>query len=325
MLLAGDVGGTKTDLAIFSPEKGPTDPLLESRFVSAAYPGLETIVQEFLDNGAWDVDQAVFGVAGPVIRNSVDVTNLPWTISGPDLRQRLGLSRVTLLNDIAAIANGVPYLEPHEVHTLKDGSPDPEGAIAVVAPGTGLGEAFLTWDGQRYRPHATEGGHVDFAPSDPRQLQLLRYLWPRHAHVSYELVCSGMGIPNVYSYFKRGGYAQEPDWLAHRLAQADDPTPIIVNGALEERCELCILTLQTFVSILGAEAGNLALKVMATGGVYLGGGIPPRILEVLEQGAFLDAFHHKGRLGDVLLNVPVHVILDSDIALFGAACYGFGL
>jgi len=325
MLLAGDVGGTKTDLAIFSPEKGPTEPLVESRFVSTAYPGLEAMAREFLDQSAHEVDQAVFGVAGPVIRNSVDVTNLPWTISGPDLREGLGLSRVTLLNDIAAIANGVPYLEPHEVHTLKAGRPDPEGAIAVIAPGTGLGEAFLTWDGQRHRPHATEGGHVDFAPTNPRQVQLLRYLWPRHAHVSYELVCSGMAIPNVYAYFKSGGYAQEPDWLADRLARAEDTTPVIVNGALEERCELCVMTLQTFVSILGAEAGNLALKVMATGGVYLGGGIPPRILEVLEQGAFLDAFHHKGRLGDVLVDVPVHVILDSDIALFGAACYGFGL
>jgi glucokinase len=156
-------------------------------------------------------------------------------------------------------------------------------------------------------------------------MQLLRYLWPRFEHVSYELVCSGIGIPNVYAYFKNGGYAEEPDWLAEQLARAEDPTPIIVNAALEEKSELCVLTLNTFVSILGAEAGNLALKVMATGGLYLGGGIPPRILPALEQGAFLEAFHRKGRLGDVLEDVPVHVILDSDIALFGAACHGLGL
>ncbi|MGD8966016.1 MAG: glucokinase [Anaerolineae bacterium] len=325
MLLAGDVGGTKTDLAIFSSDKGPQEPLVESRFVSAAYPGLVAMVRDFLDRVEWEIDRASFGVAGPVIQNRVEVTNLPWTVDAEELCEELGLSSVTLLNDLAAIANGVPRLEPEEVYTLKQGRQDPDGAIAVIAPGTGLGEAFLTWDGERYRPHASEGSHVDFAPSNPRQVQLLRYLWPRFEHVSYELICSGMGIPNVYAYFKNGGYAEEPGWLAEQLAHAEDPTPIIVNAALEEKSELCVLTLNTFVSILGAEAGNLALKVMATGGVYLGGGIPPRILSALEQGAFLEAFHHKGRLGDVLVDVPVHVILDSDIALFGTACYGLGL
>jgi glucokinase len=325
MLLAGDVGGTKTDLAIFSLEKGPREPLAASRFPSGAYPGLAAMVQDFVEQVEWDVDRASFGVAGPVIRNRVEVTNLPWIVDAEELREELGLSSVTLLNDLAAIANGVPRLEPDEVYTLKEGRQDPDGAIAVVAPGTGLGEAFLTWDGERYRPHASEGSHVDFAPSNPREMQLLRYLWPRFEHVSYELVCSGIGIPNVYAYFKNGGYAEEPDWLAEQLARAEDPTPIIVNAALEEKSELCVLTLNTFVSILGAEAGNLALKVMATGGLYLGGGIPPRILPALEQGAFLEAFHRKGRLGDVLEDVPVHVILDSDIALFGAACHGLGL
>jgi glucokinase len=325
MLLAGDVGGTKTDLAIFSSDKGPHEPLAESRFVSAAYPGLEAMAREFMDRAEWKVDRASFGVAGPVIQNRVEVTNLPWTVDAEVLREELGLSSVTLLNDLAAIANGVPHLQPSEVYTLKQGRQDPEGAIAVIAPGTGLGEAFLTWDGDRYRPHASEGSHVDFAPSNPRQMQLLRYLWPRFEHVSYELVCSGMGIPNVYAYFKNGGYAEEPDWLAEQLGQAEDPTPIIVNAALEDKSELCVLTLNTFISILGAEAGNLALKVMATGGVYLGGGIPPRILPALEQGAFLEAFHRKDRLEDVLVDLPVHMILDSDIALFGAACHGLGL
>jgi glucokinase len=325
MLLAGDIGGTKTDLAIFSPDKGPQEPLAESTFRSAAYPGLEAMVREFMKQVAWEVDRASFGVAGPVIQNRVEVTNLPWTVDAQGLREELGLSSVLLLNDLAAVANGVPYLRPDEVQTLKEGRRDPDGAIAVIAPGTGLGEAFLTWDGQRYQPHASEGSHVDFAPSNPRQMQLLRYLWPRFEHVSYELVCSGMGIPNLYAYFKNGGYAEEPGWLTEQLARAKDPTPVIVNAALERKCELCVLTLDTFVSILGAEAGNLALKVMATGGVYLGGGISPRILPALEQGAFLEAFHHKGRLGDVLVDVPIHVILDPDIALFGAACYGLGL
>ena len=325
MLLAGDIGGTKTELAIFSLDKGPHEPLAEARFMSAAYPGLVAMVRAFLERVEWEVDWATFGVAGPVIQNRVEVTNLPWVVDADELREELGLSSVTLLNDLAAIADGVPRLAPDEVYTLKQGRQDPDGAIAVIAPGTGLGEAFLTWDGERYRPHASEGSHVEFAPSNPRQMQLLRYLWPRFEHVSYELVCSGIGLPNIYAYFRNGGYAEEPDWLAEQLAHAGDPTPIIVSAALEEKSELCVLTLNTFVSILGAEAGNLALKVMATGGVYLGGGIPPRILPALEHGSFLEAFHHKGRLGEVLADVPVHVILDSDIALFGAACYGLGL
>jgi glucokinase len=325
MLLAGDVGGTKTDLAIFSSDKGPREPLVESRFVSAAYSGLVGMVQEFADLVERGVDRASFGVAGPVIRNRVEVTNLSWTVDAEKLREELGLSSVTLLNDLAAVANAVPHLLPDEVYTLKQGTPDPEGAIAVIAPGTGLGEAFLTWDGERYVPHASEGSHADFGPSNPRQIQLLRYLWPRFEHVSYELVCSGMGIPNLYGYFKNGGYADEPAWLAEQLGRAEDPTPVIVSAAVEEKSELCVLTLNTFASILGAEAGNLALKVMATGGVYLAGGIPPRIVPALEQSSFLEAFHRKGRLEDVLLDVPVQVILDADIALFGAACHGLGL
>ncbi|MGD9028477.1 MAG: glucokinase [Anaerolineae bacterium] len=325
MLLAGDIGGTKTNLAVFSPDRGPQEPLQEATFPSADYPSLGAIAREFLQQIEWEVDRASFGVAGPVIRNRVEVTNLPWIVDAEELREELGLSSVVLLNDLASIANGVPHLNPDEVYTLKKGRIDPGGAIAVIAPGTGLGEAFLTWDGERYRPHASEGSHADFAPSDPRQMQLLRYLWPRFEHVSYEMVCSGLGIPNVYAYFKNGGYAEEPEWLADQLAQARDPTPVIVRAALEETSELCTLTLDTFVSILGAEAGNLALKVMATGGVYLGGGIPPRILPALERDLFLEAFHRKGRLGDVLMDVPVHVVLDSDIAVFGAACYGLGI
>jgi len=326
MLLAGDIGGTKTTLAVFSDEQGPREPLARETFPSKGYAGLDAIAQEFLDRVEIGVDRASFGVAGPVIEGRVEVTNLPWTVDAGELEEKLGLPRVRLLNDLASIANGVPLLEPDEVYTLKQGEADPEGAIAVVAPGTGLGEAFLTWDKDdgRYRPHASEGGHTDFGPMTPRQIQLLRYLWARHEHVSYELVCSGMGIPNLYTYYRNGGYAEEPDWLAEQLAGAKDPTPVIVNAALQEErtCELCSLVLDTFVSILGAEAGNLALKVMATGGVYLGGGIPPRILPALEQRGFLEAFHSKGRHTDLMMRIPVRVILNADIALLGAACYG---
>ncbi len=329
MLLAGDIGGTKSTLAIFSKELGPREPLARETFPSKDYAGLGAIAQVFLDQVDVPVDRASFGVAGPVIESRVEVTNLPWLVDAAELEKKLGLSPVLLLNDLASTANGIPFLEPDELYTLKQGEPDSEGAIAVVAPGTGLGEAFLTWDKDdgRYRPHASEGGHTDFGPMTPRQIQLLRYLWARHEHVSYELVCSGMAMPNLYTYYRDGGYAEEPDWLAEQLAQAEDATPVIVNAALddERECELCSLVLTTFVSILGAEAGNLALKVMATGGVYLGGGIPPRILPALEQGEFLEAFHSKGRHTDLMTRIPVHVILNPDIALLGAACYGLEL
>jgi glucokinase len=218
-------------------------------------------------------------------------------------------------------------LEPGDLHTLNAGQVVAGGAIAVIAPGTGLGEAFLTWDGARYRAHTSEGGHADFAPTNEFEIGLLRYVQQRFRHVSFERVCSGKGLPNIYAYLKDSGYAEEPQWLAERLAQANDPVPTIVNAALESdqdaRCELCIAALNAFVSILGAEAGNLALKVLATGGVYLGGGIPPRILSYLEGEPFLQAFRRKGRFTDLLSRVPLQVILNPNVALLGAACHGF--
>ena len=325
MLLAGDIGGTKTELAIFSEAKGPYEPLAKATFPSKEYSDLNTIVQEFLAQVGSEIHKACFGVAAPVTGDRVNVTNLPWVIDGKTLQKELGLASVSVLNDLTAVANAVPLLEPEQLHTLKEGTPVPHGPLAVIAPGTGLGEVFLTWDGERYRPHDCEGGHTDFAPGSPSQLQLLRYLWSRFDHVNWKRVCSGVGIPNIYDCYRNGGYAKEPTWLAERLAEVDDPTPVIVNAALEEKNELCTLTLDSFVSILGAEAGNLMLTTMATGGVYLGGGIPPRILPVLEQGSFLRAFSHKGRVSDVLKRVPIHVIMEPEVALLGAASYGLGL
>jgi len=327
MLLAGDVGGTKTNLAVFSPEDGPRAPLAEVTFPSADYPSLEAIVREFLARVDLKVEQASFGVAGPVAAGRAEITNLPWVMEETQLREALNLSSVRLLNDLAAIAHAVPFLEPADLHTLNVGQPTPGGAMAVIAPGTGLGEAFLTWDGTRYRPHASEGGHADFAPTNSFEVELLRYLQDRFQHVSYERVCSGRGLPNIYGYLKDSGYADEPAWLTEQLAAAGDPTPVIVNAALdsERPCELCVATLNAFVSILGAEAGNLALKVLASGGVYLGGGIPPRILPTLEQKPFREAFRHKGRMSDLLVRVPVHVILNPKVALLGAACHGLEL
>ncbi len=325
ILLAGDIGGTKTDLALFSPERGPGAPLVEATFPSARYPSLEALVQEFLGPARPPISGACFGVAGPVINGQSKITNLPWVIDERRLCEVLHLASVWLLNDVDAIAHAIPTLQPVDLDTLHAGSAVSGGAIAVIAPGTGLGEAFLTWDGRHYWAHPSEGGHADFAPSNALELEMLRYLQPRFGHVSCERVCSGRGLPNIYAYLKAAGNAEEPSWLADELAAAADPTPIIIGHALHNRpCPLCVWTLDTFASILAAEAGNLALKVLATGGVYLGGGLPRRILSVLKDECFMQAFGRKGRLADVLDRVPVHVILNPKVGLRGAAVYGLG-
>jgi len=329
MLLAGDIGGTKTNLAIISSESGPRAPLVEATLPSGDYPSLEALVRDFLAQVELKPERASLGVAGPVVAGKATITNLPWVMSETQLQTALDLlpGGVRLLNDLAAIAYAVPWLESDDLHTLNEGQAAPGGAIAVIAPGTGLGEGFLTWDGSRYRAQASEGGHTDFAPTNSLEVDLLRYLLDRFGHVSYERVCSGRGLPNIYAFLKDSGYAQEPAWLAEQLAAVDDPNPVIVEAALagERRCELCVATLQTFVSILGTEAGNMALNVLATGGVYLGGGIPPRILPALEDGRFLEEFRAKGRMSDLMNRIPVHVILNRKVALLGAACYGLEL
>ncbi len=325
MLLAGDIGGTKTILAVFSLETGPRVPLAQETFPSSAYPHFETLVREFLSHISFPIDRACFGVAGPIVLGRATITNLPWVIEEQELQTTLHLSAVRLLNDLQSIAYGVDFLEPAEIHTLNAGEPVLHGNIAVIAPGTGLGESFLTWNGLDYLPHVSEGGHASFAPLNELQIGLLRYLFARFGHVSYERVCSGMGIPNIYAYLKESGLASEPPSLSERIAAAPDPTPLILQSALDGSSELCIATLKTFVSILGSEASNLALKVMATGGVYIGGGIPPRILSFLEDEQFLEAFHHKGRFVKLLQDIPVRVILNPMVALLGAAAYGLGL
>jgi glucokinase len=323
MLLAGDIGGTKTNLAIFSPEEGPYVPVEEATFPSGEYDSLETIVAEFIEQAEHSVEWASFGVAGPVVGSRATITNLPWVIEEDQLEEMLGLETVRLLNDLNAIAHAVPFLKPDDLYALNVGDPEPGENLAVIAPGTGLGEAFLVWDGATFRPSGSEGGHADFAPTTPLQIEMLRYLQGQYDRVSYERVCSGSGIPNIYRFFKDVRNVSEPGWLSEQLAQADDPTPAIVNAALEqEPPEICRLTLEMFVSILGAEAGNLTLKTMGIGGVYLGGGIPPRIITALEDPAFMHNFANKGRFSDMMAKVPVYVICNPKVALLGAACHG---
>jgi len=322
MLLAGDIGGTKTKLAIFSNETGPRVPLSEATFPSARYASLEAIVQEFMAQVNYPVDRACFGVAGPVADGRATITNLPWVLDEIPLQTALNIPMVRLLNDLEAIAHTIPLLKPGELHALHEGQAAPTGNIAIIAPGTGLGEAFLTWNGSSYQTQKSEGGHADFAPTTELEIGLLRYLLRRFEHVSYERVCSGKGIPNIYAYLAEHGYPDELPELHKQLAEAEDQTPLIVNAAMNGTSRRCIDTVNTFVSILGSEAGNLALKVLATGGIYVGGGIPPRILPLLEQGQFLQSFRRKGRFIKMLEEMPVHVILDPTVALFGAAYHG---
>jgi glucokinase len=322
LLLVGDVGATKTDLAVVSPDTGPRLALAQAELPSASYPSLGALVKDFLTRVKLPLERASFDVAGPVIGGRASLTNLGWVVDERELARELGLASVHLMNDLEAIARAVPILQAADLRTLNAGEPLAGGAIAVIAPGTGLGEAFLTWDGSRHVAHPSEGGHADFAPTDTSGIGLLAYLLERDDHVSVERVCSGMGLPNIYRYLRdRGGLPESPA-LAARLEAASDPTPLIVTAALDPAapCELCVATLDMFVSILAAEAGNLALKVLATGGVYLAGGMPLHILPALEKPPFMEAFRRKGRMGELLARMPVHVIVER-AALLGAATY----
>lgn len=331
MLLAGDIGGTKTMLAVYAPEQGACAPLIQKRFPSDDYDSLEAIIADFLRSLDQEptLTHAAFGIAGPVVNGRVQTTNLPWVIDEQRLKQRFHLARVRLLNDLEAVALAVPNLDPGDMETLKPGRATPGGTIAVIAPGTGLGEAFLVWDGHQYRAYPSEGGHTDFGPTSELEIALLQFLHREMGmeHVSYEQVCSGLGIPNLYAFLKHHYQASEPDWLATELALAEDQTPVIVAAANDpvRANSLCQQTVRLFISILGSEAGNLALKLLATGGVYIGGGIPPRILPHLQDGTFLTAFSNKGRFRRLLEDVPVSVITHHQAALLGAASFGLAM
>lgn len=324
LLLAGDIGATKTNLAVFPEDGSFRIPLVEATFQSRDYAGLEAVAKEFLPRIGTRVDRAYFGVAGPVISGRAAITNLPWVLNERRLQKRLDITNVTLLNDLEAIAAAVPLLEKEDLFVLNPGNPVAGGPKAVIAPGTGLGEAYLTWNGNRYLAHASEGGHTDFGPESSEQSDLLAFMRKRFDHISYERVCSGHGIPHLYAFFKAGGQYREPEALAEQIKLAEDPTPIIIEHALDSdpSHEIYRVVLKMFISILGAEAGNLALKIMATGGVFLGGGIPPRILPVFKREWFMEAFQRKGRMSSIMSDIPVSIITTPKAALMGAAYIG---
>ena len=323
MLIAGDIGGTKTDLAIYSIESGPHAPLAQAQFHSADYESLQAMVSEFLGQVKVPVAYASFDVAGPVIDGHVKTTNLPWVMDELSLAKDLHLKSVHLMNDLEAVARAVPVLRAIDLVTLNEGQPVSKGTIAVIAPGTGLGESFLTWDGSQYQAHGSEGGHSDFAPTDERQIHLLEYLLQRFDHVAVERVCSGIGVPNIYEYLRDTERIPERPEVAQLIASAKDSTKAIVEAASDPNnpSELCRATIKMLVSILASEAGNLALKVLATGGVYLAGGVALHVLGTLKEPQFMQAFAKKGRFKDLMGRIPVHVIT-ARAALVGAASFG---
>jgi len=319
MVLAGDIGGTKTNLALFVKGEGrPSFSDFES-YPSRDAPNLESIVKDYLSNrSAVVVSSACFGIAGPVVNGRCKTTNLPWEVSETRLKRVFGWKRVRLVNDLTATAMSISVLTRRERAVLNKGRPQRGGNLALVAPGTGLGQGLIVFHQGRAHPVASEGGHVDFAPTNEEEVELWRYLRRNLGHVSVERIVSGPGLGSIYAWLRESGRYGEPEWLKARL-RVEDPAKVIAETGLTGKHPLCVESLRIFVSILGAAAGNLALTGLATGGVYLGGGIPPKILPALGTGSFMRAFTDKGRFRGLLENIPVHVILNEGAALIGAA------
>jgi len=321
LVLAGDIGGTKTNLALFSVQGERLHSETFRSFPSKRYSGLEPVLQEFLSGDKHNIEAACFGIAGPVVDGKVRTPNLPWMIDGNGLSRALKLDSVGLLNDLEATAYGIFTLDNEEFHVLNEGTMRHSGNKALIAAGTGIGQSILYDDGRHFRPLASEGGHGDFAPRNDLEIELLRYLIGRFRHVSYERVLSGPGLFNIYRFFKENRGLEEPKWLAERLSAEDDPSAVVTKAALANEAEICVKTLDLFVSVYGAEAGNLALRAKSVRGLYVGGGIAPKILDKLKDGTFMRIFVDKGRYTDLLAAIPVQVVLNDHAALRGAAYY----
>lgn len=318
MILAGDIGGTNTRLAFFEGTPDRLQPLAIEVFPSREFKGPEEIARKFLAKHHQTVTTACFGLPGAVIDGRVEASNLPWVVDARDIARHLGVEHVRLINDLEANAHGIALMQESDLVVLNPGVPMARGNRALISAGTGLGEAgLLTEPGGDYRPFPSEGGHVDFAPRNELELDLLRYLMGHFEHVSYERVLSGPGLYNIYQFLRDTGRGQEPPWLGEQISHGD-PSAAISRSALEGTSAICVQALDVFVSIYGAEAGNLALKVVALGGTYVGGGIAPKILRKLSSSAFMKAFSAKGRVSSWLKDVPVRVITNDKAALFGA-------
>jgi glucokinase len=317
LILAGDIGGTKTNLAHVLVDNGRMTIGLSETYPSGAHASFMEIVRHFLAAHPERPVAAAFGIAGPVIGGRCEATNLPWIVDAAEVGRVLGGVPTSLINDLEATAYGVLHLHESDRLVLNPGAGDPAGTIAVIAAGTGLGEGGLIWDGARYLAIPSEGGHTDFAPRNEMEIDLLRFMLRRHGRVSYERLVSGPGLYTLYQFFRERSGAAEPQWLTDALASGD-PSAAVSRAGLERTDESCRQALALFVSLYGAEAGNLALKLLARGGVYIAGGIAPRILPILQDGSFLAAFRDKGRFSPLLERMPVCVALNNRTALLGA-------
>lgn len=317
LVLAGDIGGTTTRLAYFDSDGGKLVPLVESRFPSRESGSLEEIVGRFTAEHGLVAERACFGIAGPIRKGTVRTPNLPWSVAADELARTLSLPSVHLINDLEANACGIDLLGPDDFAVLNEGIPDPVGTIAVISAGTGLGEAIAYWDGSGHRPLPSEGGHADFAPRNELETELLLYLRAEHGRVSTERLVSGPGLRNIYRFLRDAHHLPETPAVAEEMRRGD-PSAAITRAALAGECPLSSQVLDLFVSLYGAESGNVALRFLATGGVYLGGGIAPKIIDRLRGPGFMVAFTAKGRLSQLLEKISVKVILNDRTALLGA-------
>jgi len=329
MILAGDVGGTKVHLALYHFSDGHLKMDRDQKFPAKDFPSLDAVVKEFLGTGAaaekleHDVAAACFGCPGPVREGRLKLTNLPWTLDTRELSRELNIEHLFLINDLEANGYGIAELEADQVFTLHEGDRSAVGHRALISAGTGLGQAQLIWNptSRRYLPLASEGGHADFAARTPIEIELLQYLIETmKGRISWERVVSGLGLQNVYGFLRDAKKMPEPEWLKERLRK-EDRNAVIGTAGEDGSSELCAKTLEIFAGAFGAQAGNIALNLLAAGGVYLGGGIAPKTLKTLQNGGFRDAFLDKGRLSPLLHTIPVRVILEERCALMGAAAY----
>jgi len=318
MILAGDIGGTNTRLALIDAVNEEMRIVFEKTFRSREMPGLEPTISEFLSLQSGDLGAASFGVAGPVLNGRCQTTNLPWVVDSKLLAKQLNMKNVGLINDLVANAYGITVMQNSDFVILNKGVRDATGNMAIISAGTGLGQAVMHWDGKMHRPFASEGGHADFAPRNSVEIELLDYSMKVFGHVSYERLISGPGLLHIYQFLRDTDKGEEPSWLAQKISRCD-PAATISGLAMDGKSPLCSMALDIMVSLYGAEAGNLALKALATGGVYLGGGIAPRIVSKLKGPLFMNAFTAKGRMRPLLQNMPVMVIMNPNAALLGAA------
>ncbi|HEY4903315.1 MAG TPA: glucokinase [Candidatus Sulfotelmatobacter sp.] len=321
MILAGDIGATRTRLAAFETEGNRLQCVVEKTYNSQEHASLIPVLVEFIRREGIPVHSACLGVAGPVRSGRCKISNLPWIIDAGELAKLLKLSSVGLLNDLEAYAYGIDALESKDFISLSEGAEDAEGNRAVISARTGLGVAGLYWDGFRHHPFACEGGHADFAPRNDSEVELLAYLQKKHGRISCERILSGPGIKNIYEFLRDAGKVEEPEWLREQMKAAKDQPALISQIGLDGKAAICDQTLSIFVSVFGAHTGNCALNYMSTGGIFIGGIIAAKVVSKMKPSLFMESFLDKGRMGELLKDMPVKIVLNDDCGIIGAARY----